>query len=241
MVTAPDAHSSPRESANPSARWYLRANVGVVRLIRGVVWPARTRLLMVFCVAGLALMAGCGRVGGSPPGTRNFATQRVSPTSPNAVPLSEPPRTSACDLVTRAQVSAIVGVPVSAGQGGRYQLSQGIELPRVYVGACSWSFRSYPTTVLYVQVELTPSASGARTEFAAQMSKMQFSGPPEHISGYGDELATNIDSHQDVTVIVLDGRHVLTVEMNSTSGPAPSAAKRMTASRKVARLTIANL
>ena|SRR5260221_9835058 len=76
---------------------------------------------------------------------------------------------------------------------------------------------------------------------AAEMSNMQFSGPAEHVSGYGDELATNIDSHQDVTVIILDSSRVLTVEMNSTSRPAPSAAKRMTTSREVARLIIAKL
>jgi hypothetical protein len=145
--------------------------------------------------------------------------------------------TEVCDLATRAQLSSITGKPVGTGQGSD-QISAGIVLPKVRIATCSWPIPAYPLLAFYVMREITPSVADARTEFNSQRIKMGIQSAPMRLRGYGDDAVFNIDSHADVTVIVLKAADVLTVEMNSPSAHVPSEDLRLTMAKAVAQLLV---
>jgi hypothetical protein len=120
--------------------------------------------------------------------------------------------------------------------GQKPVLSSGPVLRKVWIATCNWTIPAYPTTSLYLQVELAPSPEGARTDFDGMRAGMLVAEHPVHEDGYGQAAVFNTDSHGDVVIIILQGAKVINFQFNSTSRPAPSAEDRMKMATIIVRL-----
>lgn len=109
-------------------------------------------------------------------------------------------------------------------------------MPKVWIATCNWGILAYPDTGLFLTVELTPDAAGARMEFDSERAKMEITQPAIRQFGYGQEAVFDIDRRGDVAIIILQGAEVITIELSSTSKPAPPAASRMRMAKAAARL-----
>ena len=197
------------------------------------------RAFAVFLVAGLTLV-GCANGAAQTPKSRPKASSSaLLPNSSVAAAELRP-----CEAVSIRQLSSIIGRTVQIDKvgdmGQRPMLSSGAVLPRIWVATCNWIVPAYSTLAPYEQLELTPSAANARTEFNGIRTKMTITNSPVHVpGGYGQTAVFNIDPHGDVTVIVLKGREVITMELNATSKHAPSATERMRMAKAITRIIVA--
>lgn len=192
----------------------------------------------VFLVVGLTL-AGCANGAAQAPKAQPKASSSaLLPNSSVAAAELRP-----CEAVSIRKLSSIIGKPVQLDKvgdiGQRPMLSSGAVLPRIWVATCNWIVPAYSTLAPYEQLELTPNAASARTEFNGIRAKMTIANSPVHASSYGQQVVFNIDAHGDVTIIALKGREVITMELNATSKHAPSATERMAMAKAITRIIVA--
>jgi hypothetical protein len=197
-------------------------------------WSLRGAALVV----GAVFLAGCSASSVSrPPVTSRSSTSAQLPSRAVAA------RIRPCGKQPQKRFSAIVGKPVYLDHVGNIGqspiLSDGAVLPKIWVATCNVNIRAYPTTALYVQVELTPGSAEARLEFTAVRTRMGLSGSVVTAAGYGEAAVFDLDQHGDATVLVLEGPEVFTVEVTATSKPAPSPASRLKIAKAIAELIVA--
>jgi hypothetical protein len=186
--------------------------------------------------AGQFLLAACS----------GPAVSRAHPTSSPRASASLPDYSQAvarlkpCDSVSTAQLSSIIGKPVHIDETGNVGqkpfLSSGPVLPEVWIATCSWIIPAYPTTSLYLQMELAPSPAGALIDFNGMRSKMGITQAVTHEVGYGEAAVFATDTHGDVIIIVIQGARIVNLQFNSTSQPAPSDADRIRMAKSMTRL-----
>jgi len=194
------------------------------------------RWVLAAAVAAEVILTGCSS-GGSTSTVQAVPKHSASGTLPS---YSQASRLRPCDSVSSAQLSSIIGKPVHVDKvgdiGQRPFLSSGPVLRKVWMATCNWMIPAYPTTSLYLAVELTPSPAGARTDFDGMRTGMMIAQSVIHKAGYGQAAVFNIDNHGDVVIIILQGAEVINFQFNSTSRPAPSAETRMTMAEVITRL-----
>jgi hypothetical protein len=151
-------------------------------------------------------------------------------------------RLKPCDSVSTAELSSIIGKPVRIDAigniGQKPFLSAGPVLPRVWIATCNWVIPAYPTTSLYLQMELAPSPAGARTDFDGMRSKMGIAQSVAREAGYGEAAVFSTDIHGGVVIIIRQGAEIINLQFNSTSQPAPAVAGRLKTAKSIARLII---
>ena len=190
----------------------------------------------------LAAVVGAGVfLPGCSSGTTSTVQATPKPSGSGTLPsYSQASRLRPCDSVSPTQLSSIIGKPTHVDKlgdiGQKPILSSGPVLRKVWIATCNWIIPAYPTTSLYLQVELTPSPAGARTDFDGIRTGMMIAQRPIHEAGYGQAAVFNIDSHGDVTIIMLQGAEIINFQFNSTSRPAPSAENRMRMGKVITRL-----
>ncbi len=195
---------------------------------------AKPLIFAVIVTAG-AVLVGCSS------GTTSTMQAPPKPSASGTLPsYSQAARLRPCDSVSLAELNSIIGKAVEVDKvgdiGQKPVLSSGPVLPKVWIASCNWKIPAYPTTSLYLQVELTPSPAGARTDFDGMRTGMMIPQRPVHEDGYGQAVVYNTDSHGDVAIIILQGAEIINFQFNSTSRPAPSAEDRMRMARAITRL-----
>ncbi len=217
--------------------YYYRESVpgNVIKAMLARILGNRTIGWALAVVAAEVVMSSCS--GGITPHLQ--ATQK-SPASGALPSYSQAARLRPCDSVSTSKLSSIIGKPVHVDKVGDIGqmpiLSSGPVLRKVWIATCNWTIQAYPTTVLYLQVELTPSPAGARTDFDGLRAGMRIAQPVVHEAGYGQEVVFSMDNHGDVVVIILQDAEVVSLQFNSTSQPAPSSATRMSMAKAITRL-----
>ena len=195
-----------------------------------------SRWALAAVLAGVLPLVGCSD------GTTSHAH-----TTPNAGASESFPsyseaaaRLKPCDSVSTAELSSIIGKPVHIDKigniGQRPFLSAGPVLPKVWIATCSWIIPAYPTTSLYLQMELAPSPAGARTDFDGMRSKMGITQSVVRAAGYGDAAVFNTDTHGGVVIIIRQRAEIINLQFNSTSQPAPAMTGRLKTAKSIARL-----
>jgi hypothetical protein len=201
-------------------------------------------LIFAATVAAGAILAGCSggttsTIQASP--TPSAAQASAKPSASGTLPsYSRASRLRPCDSVSPTELKSVIGKPVQVDEvgdiGQKPVLSSGPVLRKVWIATCNWKIPAYPTTSLYLQVELTPSPAGARTDFDGMRSGMTIREHPIHEDGYGQAVVFNTDNHGGVVILVLQGAEIINFQFNSTSRPAPSAEARMRMARTITRL-----
>jgi hypothetical protein len=186
-----------------------------------------TTFLRLAAIAVVLLLPACssGAARASHPSTLP-ATSTPFPSYSEAAAELRP-----CDLISTSRLSSIVSKPVHIDKIGdvdqRPFVSSGAVLPKVWIATCNWIVGNHTTLAPYLQLELTPNATGAREEFNALRTKMGIPNPVVRIPGYGQQAVFNTDRHGDAVIIILQDSEVITVEVTDTSKHAPSATSRM--------------
>jgi hypothetical protein len=201
-------------------------------------------LILAAIVAAGVILAGCSSdttstIQVSP--TPHTAQASANPSASGTLPsYSQASRLRPCDSVSPAELKSIIGKPVQVDTigdiGQKPVLSSGPVLRKVWIATCNWKIPAYPTTSLYLQVELTPSPAGARTDFDGMRSGMTIQEQPIREDGYGQAVVFNTDNHGDVVILILQGAEIINFQFNSTSQPEPSAEDRMGMARTITRL-----
>lgn len=213
-------------------------------IITGILRILTRHLIFAVIAAAGVILAGCSsgitstiQAPQAPPTAQASAKPSASGTLPS---YSQASRLRPCDSVSPTELKAIVGKSVQVDMigdiGQKPVLSSGPVLRKVWIATCKWKIPAYPTTILYLQVELTPSPAGARTDFDGMRSGMMIQEQPIHKDGYGQTVVFNTDNHGDVTILILQGTKIINLQFNSTSRPEPSAEERMKMARTITRL-----
>ncbi len=187
-------------------------------------------------VAGVLPLAGCsGSITSRAHATPSTTASGSFPNYSQAAARLKP-----CDSVSTAELSSIIGKPVRIDESGNIGqkpfLSSGPVLPKVWIASCSWVIPAYPTTSLYLQMELAPSPAGARADFDGMRSKMGITQPVVREAGYGEAAVFSTDAHGGVVIIIRQGAEIINLQFNSTSQPAPPVPGRLKTAKSIARL-----
>ncbi len=193
------------------------------------------RLILAAIVATGGVLAGCSSA------TSSAIQATPKPTASETLPsYSQASRLRPCVSVSLAELKSIIGKPVHVDRTGdigqKPVLSSGPVLRNVWVATCNWTIPAYPTTSLYLEVELAPSPTGAQTDFDGMRAGMMIAQHAVHEAGYGQAAVFNTDSHGDVVIIILQGAELINFQFNSTSRPAPSAEDRMRMAKAITRI-----
>lgn len=204
------------------------------------------RPLFITLAGGIFLLAGCSAGSISLARLRPTVNALPSATKTATLPgLAQASRMKPCDAVSITELSSIIGKPVqiSIGKVSREnaqkpQLSSGPVLPEVWIATCNWSVPAYPSTTLYLQMELAPTAQGALTDFDALVSGMQLKAPDTHEAGFGNDSVFDDDGRGNVTILIRQGAEIINLQFNTTSQPAPHAADKLRMAKAIARLVV---
>jgi len=197
--------------------------------------PVR-RWSVAMLTAGSIPLAGCSS--GTTSSAHTAPSANVSESFPSYSEAAA--RLKPCHSVSTVKLSSIIEKPVSIDSTGNIGqkpfLSSGPVLPKVWIATCNWTIPAYPTTSLYLQMELAPSPADALTDFDGMRSKMGIKQSVSREAGYGEEAVFSADSHGNSLIIIRQGAEIFNLQLNSTSQPAPPEAGRMKMARSIARL-----
>jgi len=194
------------------------------------------RLILAAIVTAVGVLAACTSAT-----TSSTMQATPKPSASSELPsYAQASRLRPCDSVSTAQLTSVIGKPVhietSGDIGQKPVLSSGPVLHKVWIATCNWAIPAYPTTSLYLQVELTPSPAGARTDFDAMRAGMEIAQRPVHEKGYGQAVVFNADSHGNAAIIILQEAEIINFQFGSASQPAPPAEDRMRMAKAIASL-----
>jgi hypothetical protein len=152
------------------------------------------KLIFWFAASSLVALGSCSRTEAPPPARPAEVTQAPSPTAaPSAKPTARPELRKACALVTAAEMSAILGAPVTAEGDDRSGQTK-----------CTYSVAQGPSPYAEVQLSWGDGEAG--------MAGAGLAGPgvANPYAGLGDQAASAgpmllIKRGQDLITLVLSG------------------------------------